>query len=228
MAAGAVTVGIYTTSSAQQCEYVVGHSRSKVFIVEDEEQLDKALLLRERTPDLTKIVIVDPKGLTRFSDTMVMTFQELLERGRELGSKEPQRFADMVAQTQPDDLALIIYTSGTTGPPKGAMLSHRNITWTTWSIGESNPMFPSDEILSFLPLSHIAERMFSVFLPIRFGYTVNFTESPDTVMENFREVSPTIIFAVPRIWEKYVFGNTDSRCQCHVVQENSLRVGPGR
>ena len=64
----------------------------------------------------------------------------------------------------------------------------------------------SDELLSFLPLSHIAERMFSVFLPIRFGYTVNFTESPDTVMDNFREVSPTVIFAVPRIWEKYYSG----------------------
>ena len=120
--------------------------------------------------------------------------------------RSPQRFAEMVAQTQPDDLALIIYTSGTTGPPKGAMLSHRNITWTTWSIGEAAPLYPSDELLSFLPLSHIAERMFSVFLPIRFGYTVNFTESPDTVMENFREVSPTVIFAVPRIWEKYYSG----------------------
>jgi long-chain acyl-CoA synthetase len=206
MAAGAVTVGIYTTSSAHQCEYVVGHSGSKVFIAEDEEQLDKALLLRERTPDLTWIVVMDPKGLRSFSDPMVMTFQDLCEKGRELDDKEPHRFAEMVAQTQPDDLALIIYTSGTTGPPKGAMLTHRNVTWTTWSIGEAAPLDPSDELLSFLPLSHIAERMFSSFLPIRFGYTVNFTESPDTVMDNFREVSPTVIFAVPRIWEKYYSG----------------------
>jgi len=203
MAAGAVTVGIYTTSAARQCEYVVGHSGAKVFIAEDEEQLDKALLFRERTPDLTKIVIMDPKGLRGFSDPMVITFQDLLERGRELDTRDPHRFADMVARTQPEDLALIIYTSGTTGPPKGAMLSHRNIAWTTWSIGAAVPLDPSDELLSFLPLSHIAERMFSVFLPIRFGYTVNFTESLDTVTDNFREVSPTLIFAVPRIWEKY-------------------------
>ena len=206
MAAGAVTVGIYTTSSAHQCEYVVGHSGSKVFIAEDEEQLDKALLLRERTPDLTWIVVMDPKGLRSFSDPMVMTFKDLCEKGKEIDDKEPHRFAEMVAQTQPDDLALIIYTSGTTGPPKGAMLTHRNVTWTTWSIGEAAPLDPSDELLSFLPLSHIAERMFSSFLPIRFGYTVNFTESPDTVMDNFREVSPTVIFAVPRIWEKYYSG----------------------
>ena len=86
------------------------------------------------------------------------------------------------------------------------MLSHANVTWTTWSIGTAVPLVPSDEVLSFLPLSHIAERMFSVFLPLRYGYTVNFTESPDTVMDNFREVSPTVIFAVPRIWEKYYSG----------------------
>jgi long-chain acyl-CoA synthetase len=206
MAAGAVTVGIYTTSSAQQCEYVVAHSAAKIFIAEDEEQLDKALFFRERTPELTKIVIMDPKGLRGFSDPMMMTFDELLGLGRELDRKEPHLFETMVEKTQQDDLALIIYTSGTTGPPKGAMLSHGNVTWTAWSIGEAVPLAPEDELLSFLPLSHIAERMFSVFLPIRFGYTVSFTESPDTVMDNFREISPTVIFAVPRIWEKYYSG----------------------
>ena len=206
MSVGAVTVGIYTTSAAQQCEYVVAHSGSKIFIAEDEEQLDKALFLRERTPDLTKIVVIDPKGLREFSDPMMMTFDELLELGKELDRREPHLFDAMIEKIKPEDLSLIIYTSGTTGPPKGAMLSHTNITWTTWSIGTAVPLFPSDEVLSFLPLSHIAERMFSVFLPLRFGYTVNFTESPDTVMDNFREVSPTVIFAVPRIWEKYYSG----------------------
>lgn len=206
MSIGAVTVGIYTTSAAQQCEYVVAHSGSKIFIAEDEEQLDKALFFRERTPDLTKIVVMDPKGLLRFSDPMMMTFDELLELGKELDRREPHFFDAMIEKIKPEDLALIIYTSGTTGPPKGAMLSHANITWTTWSIGTAVPLFSSDEVLSFLPLSHIAERMFSVFLPLRFGYTVNFTESPDTVMDNFREVSPTVIFAVPRIWEKYYSG----------------------
>jgi long-chain acyl-CoA synthetase len=206
MSAGAVTVGVYTTSAAEQCEYVVGHSGSKFFIAEDEEQLDKALFFRERTPDLEKIIIMDPKGLRHFSDPMVMTFEELLEKGRTLDSEEPALFEEMVQKTKSEDMALIIYTSGTTGPPKGAVLSHSNIIWTTRSIGDSIDLYPTDELLSFLPLSHIAERMFSVFLPIRFGYTVSFTESPDTVMANFREVSPTVIFAVPRIWEKYYSG----------------------
>jgi len=203
MCAGCVTVGIYTTSAAEQCEYVTVHSDSSIFIAEDEEQLDKALFFKERAPKLTKIVVIDSKGLKHFSDPMVMTFEELLEMGRELDEKHPHRFDEQVRSIRPDDMALIIYTSGTTGPPKGAMLSHQNISWTSWSIGEAIPMYSSDEMVSFLPLSHIAERMFTVFLPIRFGYTVNFVESPDTVMANFREVSPTVIFAVPRIWEKY-------------------------
>lgn len=203
---GAATVGIYTTSAANQCEYVAAHSGSKVYIAEDEEQLDKALIFRDKTPDLQKIVVIDPKGLRDFADPMVMTFDELLELGADEDRRQPQLYNELVNDVQPEDLALVIYTSGTTGPPKGAMLSHDNVVWTTWSIGEALPMYNTDEILSFLPLSHIAERMFSVFLPLRFGYTVNFTESPDTVMANFREVSPTIIFAVPRIWEKYYSG----------------------
>ncbi len=203
MSAGAVTVGIYTTSSPQQCEYVSVHSEAKFFIAEDEEQMDKALFFRDRAPHLKKIIVMDPKGLTHFSDPMVCTFDELLALGAELEQKQPELFNKLVEETRPEDMALIIYTSGTTGPPKGAMLSHSNIVWTTWSIGESLKIYSDDQLVSFLPLSHIAERMFSVFLPIRFGYTVNFTESPDTVMANFREVSPTVIFAVPRIWEKY-------------------------
>jgi long-chain acyl-CoA synthetase len=206
MAIGAVTVGIYTTSSANQCEYVVGHSESRVYIGEDEEQLDKALIFREKTPALEKIVVIDTKGLKRFTDPMVMTYQDLVARGRELHQHQPELFDELTRAVRPEDLALVIYTSGTTGPPKGAMLSHFNVTWTTWSIGAAIPLFADDEVLSFLPLSHIAERMFSVFLPIRFGYTVNFTESPDTVMANFREASPSVIFAVPRIWEKYYSG----------------------
>ncbi len=206
MCAGGVTVGIYTTSSAEQCEYVVGHSQAKIFIAEDEEQVDKALFFRERTPDLQKIVVIDTKGLRHFSDPMVMTFDELLAMGKKLDREKPSLFQELLDATDPQSMALIIYTSGTTGPPKGAMLSHANIIWTTWSIGQAIDIRDSDELLSFLPLSHIAERMFSVFLPLRFGYTVSFTESPDTVMANFREISPTVVFAVPRIWEKYYSG----------------------
>jgi long-chain acyl-CoA synthetase len=109
----------------------------------------------------------------------------------------------MVEIAKPEDLAILVYTSGTTGPPKGAMLSHRNILFQLgYSDFIAEPR-PGDQQLSFLPLSHIAERTFTVFYPLRSGATVNFAESIDTVPANIREVAPAVFFAVPRIWEKF-------------------------
>ncbi|MCF8046786.1 MAG: AMP-binding protein [Desulfarculaceae bacterium] len=203
MAAGGVTAGIYTTNAAEECGYILSHSQAKIYVVEDEEQLDKALEVREDCPNLSKIVVIDNEGLRHFSDPMVMDFEELLALGREHDAANPGLFQERLAARGPGDLALLIYTSGTTGPPKGAMLSHNNVLWTTKALAQAIPVFQEDELLSFLPLSHIAERMFSVYMHLRFMYTVNFIESTDTVTENVVEVSPTVFFAVPRIWEKY-------------------------
>src|SRR5690606_40611227 len=97
--------------------------------------------------------------------------------------------------------AVLIYNSRTTGPHKAAMLTHRDLLWTADALRKANPIADNEETLSFLPLSHIAQRMVSVYLPIYWGFTVNFCENTDTVLENMREISPTLIFAVPRIWE---------------------------
>ncbi len=203
MAAGGITVGIYTTNAAEECGYILSHSEARVYIVEDEEQLDKALAVREDCPSLQKIVVIDTEGLKTFEDPMVMSFEELLELGERFDKEHPGSFDERLSSRQAEDVALLIYTSGTTGPPKGAMLSHDNVIWTCKSLSMSVPVRASDELVSFLPLSHIAERMFSVYLPLRFRYTVNFIESTDTVTENIVEISPTVLFAVPRIWEKY-------------------------
>lgn len=202
LACGAVNVGIYPTSSPEQVAYILGHSEARVYVVEGEEQLDKALEVRDRLPHLQRIVVMDRKGLRQFSDPQVMFFDELLEAGRSAEAAEPDWLAGSVAALGPDDVALIIYTSGTTGPPKGAMLTHRNLIWTAEALARVLPIGDGEEVLSFLPLSHIAERMVSVYLAIRWGVTVNFVENTDTVPANLREVSPTILFAVPRIWEK--------------------------
>ncbi len=203
MAAGGVTTGIYTTNAAEECAYILEHSEAKVYVVEDEEQLDKALEVRQDCPNLSKIVVIDTEGLRHFSDPMVMSFEELLTLGAEHDAANPGLFEERLASRGRDDLALLIYTSGTTGPPKGAMLSHNNVLWTTKALAQAIPVYEDDELLSFLPLSHIAERMFSVYMHLRFMYTVNFIENVDTVTENVIEVSPTVFFAVPRIWEKY-------------------------
>ncbi len=203
MCAGGVSVGIYTTNSADEVGYVLDHSQSKFYVVENEEQLDKALMVREHLPNLKKIIVIDMEGLRHFRDPMVMSFEALLELGRERDRREPELFETRLHEPQPEDLAILIYTSGTTGPPKGAMLNHHNLIWTTASLEEAVKLREDDEVVSFLPLCHIAERMFSVFLPIRYKYRVSFIENTDTVTQNVVEVSPTVFFAVPRIWEKY-------------------------
>lgn len=203
MAAGGVTVGIYTTNAAVECLYILQHSEAKIFVVENEEQLDKALEVRDQCPQLTKIVVIDTEGLRHFADPMVIDFAQLLDLGQEYGAAHPQALRQRLESRGPDDLALLIYTSGTTGPPKGAMLSHHNVLWTTQALRQAVPVFAEDELLSFLPLSHIAERMFSVYMPLAFTYTINFIENTDTVTDNVVEISPTVFFAVPRIWEKY-------------------------
>jgi long-chain acyl-CoA synthetase len=134
---------------------------------------------------------------------MVMTFSELLALGSKAAAEQPGFFDKRAEEVRPDDLSVLIYTSGTTGPPKGAMLSHGNVTWMAIAVSQTNEVYPSDEVLSFLPLCHIFERLFSVFVHITYGYIVNFVEKPDTVTDNMSEVSPTVGYAVPRIWEKY-------------------------
>jgi long-chain acyl-CoA synthetase len=203
ISAGGVTNGIYTTDSPRQVEYIVNDSGTRFFFAENEEQLDKILEVRARCPHLVKIFVFDMDGLHDFRDDQVMSFAALLELGARYDREHPGAFDSLVEIARPEDLAILVYTSGTTGPPKGAMLSHRNILF---QIGYSDFVTeprPGDQQLSFLPLSHVAERTFSVFYPLYSGATVNFAESIDTVPENIREVSPAVFFAVPRIWEKF-------------------------
>ena len=203
---GGVSVGVYATNAWQQVEYVLDHSESKFFFVENEEQLDKWLNFRDKVPGLKKVIVWDTEGLREFKDPMVMTYEELLETGALELDKHPDLFEERMEDVSSDDLSVLIYTSGTTGRPKGAMLTHENVTWMATAVENHNPMQDADEVLSFLPLCHIFERLFSVFAQIKHAYVVNFVEKPDTVMDNMIEVSPTFGYAVPRIWEKYYSG----------------------
>jgi len=185
-------------------EYVIENSESKFFFVENEEQLDKWLHFRDNVPLLKKVIVWDLEGLRDFNDPMVMTYTELLNRGKAVLDREPGLIETRMDAVEPEDVSMLIYTSGTTGPPKGAMLTHRNMTWMGRAITHDNPMQDRDEVMSFLPLCHVFEQLFSVFGQITHGYTVNFIENLDTVTDNMREISPTVGYAVPRIWEKYL------------------------
>ena len=201
--AGAVAVGVYPTNPARQVEYIVGHSDSVMVIVRDQEQVDKILEVKASLPRLGKIMVIDMKGLRHYDDADILPFSEVERLGQELARENPSRFEEeFLSKTRPENVALMVYTSGTTGPPKGAMLTHRNLL----SIGESFsrvlPIADQDQVVSYLPLCHIAERLLSVILALSVGYTVNFAESIDTVQESLYEISPSVFVGVPRIWEK--------------------------
>ena len=174
---GGITNGIYTTDSAKQVEYIVNDSRTRFFFAENEEQLDKILVARPNCPSLVKIIVYDMEGLLRFSDDQVISFDQLLERGAEYERSNPEAWERELGLSKPEDLAVLIYTSGTTGPAKGAMICHRNVMFHIANADVFCESVPGDELLSFLPLCHIAERKFSVFYPLMTGAVVNFIES---------------------------------------------------
>ncbi len=195
------TCGIYPTSAPEQVKYLLNHSEARLVFVENEEQLDKVLTVVSDTR-VERVVVWDAKGLWGFTDERVIFFGDFLKQGLAFAEAHPGAVEERRKSVEPGDTAMIIYTSGTTGPPKGAMLSHASILWTTQALMSVNPGAPDDEVVSYLPFAHIYENLISVFQAIRVGYVVNFVESMDTLFQNLREVSPTYFASVPRIWEK--------------------------
>jgi len=201
MSSGGVTCGIYPTSSPEQIQYLLGHSGARVLFLEDEEQVEKALPVLGATA-VERAVVWDPKGLFGFADPRLALFEHFVHEGSDLLGADTARLREAEASIGPDDTAMIIYTSGTTGPPKGAMLSHRNILFMAQALASANPAFPEDEGVSYLPFAHVYENLVSLMLPLQAGSVVSFVEKPETLFENLREVSPTVLAGVPRVWEK--------------------------
>jgi long-chain acyl-CoA synthetase len=195
--AGGVTVGVYTTSSAEQLLYYLEHSEAVGLILEDAEQLEKWLEIRDKAKGVRWVMAVEPEGFSEVAD-----WQEVVARGKAHYARDPAALHARLEAVEPGDVALLMYTSGTTGNPKGAMLTHANLLWAAEALQDACAFDEREELLSYLPLSHIVERLISVVAPLRYGYTVSFTENLDTVMQNMQEIRPTIFFAVPRIWEK--------------------------
>lgn len=199
---GGVSVGIYPTNSKEQVRYILDHSMSRFVVVEDQEQVDKVLAVKEGLPLLRKIIVIDMKGLRHYDDPMIVSYADVEELGRGAASKAPGRYDALVDETRPEDVAFMVYTSGTTGHPKGCMITHQNHLYNVYAIQDIFRFTEEDSVVSYLPLCHILERGVSIALPLAFGYTVNFAESIDTVQANIQEISPTCFVAVPRILEK--------------------------
>jgi long-chain acyl-CoA synthetase len=197
MMAGGAPAGIYTTCSADEVQYIVHHCEAHVVLVENAEQLAKLKAKREQMPLLRYIVMM--KG-AQATGTDVLTWEDMLAKSETVPDSELDKRIDAIEQA---DLATLIYTSGTTGPPKGVMLSHRNLAWTSQALIDVSGSPGGDVSLSYLPLSHIAEQMCTVHMPASMGSTVYFAESIEKVPENLKDCRPTVFFGVPRIWEKF-------------------------
>ena len=199
---GGVSNGVYPTDAPVQVEYLINDSGTCFYFAEDEEQLDKVLEVRDRTPTLRKIIIFDMEGLRHLDDEMCISFDELLDLGREFENGNPKRWLEEVNKAKPDDLMILTYTSGTTGPPKGAMMLQRNLLFMMNCVQNCYRMQDTDRQLGFLPLAHIAGRLFYTFCVIEAASIVHLVENLETTVTDQQEVAPTVHFAVPRVWEK--------------------------
>lgn len=199
MLAGGHASGIYTSNSPSEVQYIVHHSEAPFVLVEDEAQWQKINEKRDELPGLKKVVLM--KGAS-VDDPMVLTWEAFLAQGESIGD---DKVDERLNGLKPDDLAQLIYTSGTTGPPKGVMLSHNNLVWTAQLAAELLGITSSDSSLSYLPLSHIAEQMFTIHTAVTMGYQVYYAQySPqEYLVSNLCEVQPTLVFGVPRIWERF-------------------------
>jgi long-chain acyl-CoA synthetase len=199
MAVGGAAAGVYTTCSPSEVQYIVDHAESLVILVENENQYKKVQSQRSKLPRLKHVIgmkgaVVGPEALS---------WDDFMAKGKDVSD---EKFFSRLHALEPDGLATLIYTSGTTGPPKGVMLSHDNLLWTAQTVNGLIGNSSGDSVVSYLPLSHIAEQMLTIHGPIVAGMCAYFAENLDKVAENLKEVQPTLIFGVPRIWEKFHAG----------------------
>jgi long-chain acyl-CoA synthetase len=200
-ALGGVPVPLYQDSIEKELAYIVDHAEARFAVVEDQEQVDKLLHVREQCARLEYIVYDDPRGMRGYAEPCLLSLERLQELGRNFARENPSYFDDEVAQGGADDVAIICYTSGTTGAPKGAMLSHRNLILTGRSAIAREGIVPDDEVLAYLPMAWVGDHMFSHAQSVLSGFTVNCPESAATVLHDLKEIGPTYFFAPPRIWE---------------------------
>lgn len=200
---GAVLVPIYSTLTAEEIEFIVSHSESKVLIVENNEQLEKALGARKKCPRLEKIVLIETEGVSLMPQG-VISFADVMQAGRRKHDEDPKLFDRLADEVNLEDLATIVYTSGTTGHPKGAMISHKNIMAQIKALASVEPQyaFDTDQSVPFLPLSHVFERIAGHFFGMYVGLTSSYAESMDTIVQDIQDRRPNVILAVPRVCEK--------------------------
>ena len=217
---GAVIVGIYASNLADDCAYIINHSDAVVLFVENQKQLDKIAEIRDNLPNLKHIVMIEgtPAGVEG-----VITWQEFMAKGTNIADEE---FLGRASEIQSGDVASLVYTSGTTGIPKGAMLTHENLVFTSWSALESLTIEPHFENFLYLPLSHVFARII-VYVCLRAAITVSIGESREKIVENLQEVKPHFFATAPRLYEKAYIGITSKAIDAGGIKHKLFRWALG-
>jgi len=200
-AAGGVPVPVYQDSVAEEMQYIYEHAEARFAIVEDQEQVDKVLEIKDRTPALEQVIFDDPRGLRNYDQPFLHSYAGIQDKGREYDKANPSFYPDSVAGKGGNDICIMLYTSGTTGRPKGVMLSFNNMIITGRNCSELEGLTDEDSILAYLPMAWIGDNIFSHAQSYVTGYCVSCPESSETVLEDLREIGPSYFFAPPRIFE---------------------------
>jgi len=198
---GGVVVPLHTTFNPKAICTVLNHCRAKILVVSSNELLNKVLLGQKELKHLKKIIFLEKLTVTQkeILTNKVLSFKAMLLQNQDKG---PEGYPEKIF-LDPDEVCSIIYTSGTTGVPKGVCLTHRNFLSNVEAVNEIIPVKNSDTFLSFLPLSHVLERMAGYYMPMTFGATIAYAESAKELVRNLKEVKPTILISVPRVFEKF-------------------------
>jgi len=199
IAAGGVGVGLYPTSSAEQCEYIVNHSDAEFVVVDTGNQLQKILSIRSRLPRIRTIVVLDQSAA---DSPDVVCYRQFIKHGAERRGLYAELLKQRAQDAQPDDTAVMVYTSGTTGAPKGACLSHRYVINSVESLRQTIPIFESDISFSYLPFCHVAERISGLYNRLYAGASAYFVDDLTRLGEYMLEVKPTVFASLPRFFEK--------------------------
>jgi long-chain acyl-CoA synthetase len=198
--AGAVPTSFYFSLAPEQIRYVAGHCEAKVAVLEDRDMLKRWQELREDLPALQHVVLLD--GAEDAEGPGVLSWDELVRRGRDVLAKDRAGFEELRGRVGPEDNATLLYTSGTTGPPKGVLLTHHNVLYQVTALDRLTGLPQGGSSVSYLPLAHIAERVLSIYGPLTRRSHVWFCPEPTQAVEYVREARPTLFFGVPRVWEK--------------------------
>ncbi|MBU2535858.1 MAG: AMP-binding protein [Chloroflexi bacterium] len=223
-AAQGIVTGIFVDSIPSEVKYVAEHSGAKFAIVNDQEQTDKFLEIKEELPELKKVIYWDPKGLRNYDDPILIAFTEVIKLGREYEQTHQGVFEQNIERGKGSDTAFIYYTSGTTGLPKGAVLTYQALINTSQAFVDRYPLSENDDLISNFPAAWVGDSFFATIPHLLSGARLNFPEEPETIAEDTREVGPSFVIYGPRQWESLVRDIQVKMIDAHPLKRFAYRL----